>query len=111
MKIILAIFGVILFTNLYSQSCEMYEIKNIPVYFSVVVGEKSVSKINDSLSFSIFTNDNQNYIVEKLINGAIIDTRQYIYKGKKRCQFFTIKKRKIDEVSMVKQRKIICLLE
>lgn len=111
MKVILVIISFLMSVQSYSQCCEIYEIKNIPVYFYTVEREKSVSKVNDSLSFSIFAIGNQKYTVEKLFNGVIVETKKYSYTGKKRYQIFKIKKRKIDRVITVRQKKIICLLE
>ena len=111
MKVFLVMISCIFSINSYSQLCEMYEIKDIPVYFSIVSGEKNVSKVNDSLSFSILKKSNQKYVVEKLLNGVVLSVKEYVYKGSQRHQIFKIKKRKIDGISFIKQKKTICLLE
>lgn len=111
MKLGLIFFILIFSVKAHSQSCDMYEIKDIPVYFYIVKNEKSTSKLNDSISYVIEKISERKFRVAKLQRGIVINNIIYSYKGKKRYQAFKVKKRKFGEVTIINERRMICLLE
>lgn len=111
MKIGIIIFAIFYSSSVFSQSCEIYEIKGIPTYFYLVKGEKNGSKINDSLSYMFEKIGEGKYRIEKILNGIVINNTEYSYSGKKRYQSFKIKKRKFNKVFFFTEKRLICLLE
>lgn len=101
----------ILSNNSQAQSCEIFEIPNVNVYLYPLAKGIGTSKLNDSVSYSIEKVSSTKFRVQKLLFEKVMETKYYKYKGKTRIQTFKIKKRKGEEISFVKKKKLICVLE
>lgn len=97
--------------NSQAQSCEIFEIPNVNVYLYPLAEGISTSKLNDSVSYSIEKVSSSKFRIQKLLFEKVIETNYYKYKGKTRIQVFKVKKRKGEEISFIKKKKKICVLE
>jgi hypothetical protein len=111
MKFSIIIGAIFCCSNIYSQECEIYEIEGVPSYFYVTHGEKSVSKINDSLFYTIEIISEEIFRVEKLIKDHVVKVSEYCYNGKSQYKSFKVKKRKFGKVVIVTEKRMTCMLE
>jgi hypothetical protein len=107
--IILLLIAAISFCN--GQSCEIFKAPKVNVYLYPVEGEVSVSKLNDTVIYSLEKIRATSYKVQKIISGKLKEEHIYKYKGKYKYEIFRVKKRKIDKIYFIKEKRRICLLE
>jgi len=93
------------------QTCSMFEIRGLNIYFYPVKNRVSYSKLNDTVTYSFFQISEAKYVVQKLVNQKITETKNYRYRGKMHFQTFKIRKRTANRLTIVKEKKAICLLE
>lgn len=111
LTVVLIVFILAFNTNVKSQSCEIFEISGINVFFYPIENQISYSKLNDSTSYSFEKIFDTVYCVKKIVSGTTTNENNYFYKGKSRCQFFKMKNLSPDGVTYTREKRIICLLE
>jgi hypothetical protein len=112
-EIILSVISIIISAyNCKSQSCSIFELSNTnKVYLYPIAKGASLSKVNDSISYSLEKLSENKFRVQKLLFDKVIENNDYEYKGKNRYQIFKVRNRKGDKVSIEKKKVKICILE
>lgn len=94
-----------------AQLCDVFAVKDIPIYFYPIAQEVNTTKLNDSISYSIEKKQNEIFIVKKHLLNKIVETKVYRYKGNKRLDSFRTRKRVADSVIFINEKVEVCLLE
>jgi len=110
-RALIAFLLIVVFIDCQGQSCEIFEISNVNVYLYPISTGKNISKLNDSLSYSIKKLNSETYLVQELLFNKLISEHVYHYNGEKRYQIFKSRVRKLGKVKSVQISKMVCLLK